>query len=147
MRGRVRPPVLAPKIVRRRMTMRTSTRISHDSQLAKSLAAEDVRCGDVVAILDMVYEFPSFLWNCDAHVLAPHEPVRVRLRGRRTGEPLRVEAICLPYVLVKTPGGRHATIDVRQCRLVRLTDGYARKTWKRFRNARKRKASCNEQDS
>jgi hypothetical protein len=50
---------------------------------------------------------------------------------------LKVKAICLPYVLVETPKGRHKTLDLRQCRLVRLGDGYAKKAWKEFCKARK----------
>ena len=121
--------------------MRTSSQVNPESELARSLAAEDIRRGDVVAVLDVVYEFPSFLWNGESQILAPEEPVRVRLRSRHTGRPLRVEAICLPYVLVEMPSGRRRAVDVRQCRLVRLGDGYARKAWKRFAKLAKRKAA------
>jgi hypothetical protein len=118
--------------------MTTLKHTSHDGQLAKTLAGEDLRQGDVVAILDVIQEYPSFLWCDDPHVLPPHEPVYVRCRGQHTGKPLKVKAICLPYILVKTPKGRHKTLDLRQCRLVRLGDGYARTAWKRFRKAGKK---------
>ena len=117
--------------------MTTLKHMNHDGELAKTLAGEDVRCGDVVAILDVILEFPSFLWDDDPHVLPPQEPVYVRWRSAHTGKPLKVEAICLPYILVKTPKGRHKTLDLRQCRLVRLSDGYAKKAWKEFCKARK----------
>ena len=119
--------------------MTTLNHITDDAELAKTVAAEDIRRGDVVAILDMVHEYPSFLWCNDSHVLPPDEPVCVRWRSRHTGKPLKVKAICLPYVLVKTPTGRHKTLDVRQCRLVRLSNCYAKKAWKRFRKARKKR--------
>ncbi len=117
--------------------MTTLKHISHDSELAKTLAGEDVCCGDMVAILDVILEFPSFLWGDDPNVLPPQEPVYMRSRSAHTGKPLKVKAICLPYILVETPKGRHKTLDVRQCRLVRLGDGYAKKAWKKFRKARK----------
>ncbi len=121
--------------------MTTLKHLAHDGTLAKTLAAEDIQLGDVVAILDVVHEYPSFLWCDDPHVLPPQEPVCVRWRSDQTGRPLKVKAICLPYILVKTPKGRHKTLDVRQCRLVRLSDCYAKKAWKRFRKARKNKQS------
>ena len=120
--------------------MNTFKQIYHDTDLAKSLAAEDIHRGDVVAILDAVYEFPSFLWNSDPHLLSPQEPVRVRLSGQCAGKPLKVKAICLPYVLVKLPNGRHGTLDTRRHRLVRLSDGYAKMAWKQYRKKRKKKS-------
>jgi hypothetical protein len=118
--------------------MTTLKRMNQESKLAKTLAGEDLRCGDVVAILDVILEFPSFLWREDTHVLPPHEPVCVRWRSAHGGEPLKVKAICLPYVLVKTPRGRCETLDLRQCRLVRLGRGYAKKAWKEFCRAHKK---------
>ncbi len=118
--------------------MTTLTHIAHDSELAKTLAPEDIRRRDIVAILDVVHEYPSFLWCNDAQVLPPQEPVHVRWRSRSAGKPLKVKAICLPYILVKTPKGRQKTLDVRQCRLVRLSDCYAKKAWKQFRKVRKK---------
>ena len=120
--------------------MKTFKQIYQDTDLAKSLAAEDIRRGDVVAILDMVYEYPSFLWNREPHMLAPQEPVRVRLCDQCAGKPLKVKAICLPYVLVKRPNGRYSTLDMRRYRLVRLSDGYARMAWKQYRKNRKKKS-------
>ena len=120
--------------------MKTLNHIAHAGELAKTLPAEDIRRGDVVAILEMVYEYPSFLWSDDPHVLPPHEPVCVRWRSQHTKKPLKVKAICLPYILVKTPKGRHGTLDVRQCRLIRLSDCYARKAWKQFRKTGKKKS-------
>jgi hypothetical protein len=121
--------------------MATLDHVARAGKLAKSLAAEDVQRGDVVAILDMVCEYPSFLWSDDPHVLPPQEPVCVRWRSQHTKKPLKVKAICLPYILVKTPKGRHKTLDVRQCRLVRLSDDYAKKAWKQFRKAGKKHTS------
>ena len=119
--------------------MKTFKQIYQDIELAKTLAAEDIRRGDVVAILDAVYEFPSFLWNSEPHMLAPQEPVRVRLCGQCAGKPLKVKAICLPYVLVKRPNGRYSTLDMRRHRLVRLSHGYAKMAWEQYSKKRKKK--------
>ena len=45
------------------------------------------------------------------------------------GLPLKVKAICLPFVFVKKPCGKHRTLDFRQQRLVRSPD-YASVVWK-----------------
>jgi len=121
--------------------MRTIDKIDNRCDLAKSLAAEDIQLGDVVAVLDVIYEYPSFLWSSESHMLAPEELIRLCWRSPDAGRPLKVKAVCLPYVLVKPPKGRHQTLDIRQCRLVRLADDYAKKAWKKLRKSRKKKQS------
>jgi hypothetical protein len=107
------------------------------ASLAKALAPEDVRAGDFVAVLDEVFEAPSFFW-CDSGALMSREEV-VRIRYTPTGEavPLKVMAVCLPYVLVKQPCGGKRTLDVRKTRLARLDRRYARKAWKAYKKREK----------
>ena len=113
--------------------MKTPSLAQSETLLARSVAAEDLARGDYVAILSEVVELPSFLWNCDSHSLPPDEPVRIVRWPDETGEPLRVESICLPFVLVKHPAGRSQTLDVRQCRLAKLSRGYAKSVRKAMR--------------
>jgi len=98
--------------------------------VARSLAAEDLRCGDFVAILHETVEWPSFFWSCDAQLLPPSEPIRIVYRPTEGGMPLKVKAICLPFVFVKHPSDQYQTLDVRRHQLVRLTRSYARVAWK-----------------
>ena len=49
------------------------------------------------------------------------------------GEPLKVKAISLPFVLVKPPGQNCETIDLRLCRLARLDPTYAEMAWQELR--------------
>ena len=120
--------------------MNTCNQTIQNTNLAKSLAAEDIRCGDFVAILDKIYEFPSFLWHTtDPQLLPPDQPIRIRLQDDSTGEPLKVKEICLPFVRIKNPNGKHSTLDIRQCRLVRLSDDYAKAAWKQSGKSRKKK--------
>ncbi|MGD9126727.1 MAG: hypothetical protein PVH19_05045 [Planctomycetia bacterium] len=133
--------------------MNTYSQINQDTHLAKCLAAEDIRCGDMVTVLDTVYELPSFLWHAEPHQLPPNEPVHIRfISCEQPGQPMRVKAICLPYVFVKRPDKRHVTLDTRRCRLVRLSDDYARQAWKlsgdpREKNKKKRKKSKKKKKS
>jgi hypothetical protein len=103
---------------------------TNDSELSKTLAAEDVRRGDFVSILYEVIELPSYLWFNDSYVLPPDEPVRMKWRTSDCGTPLKVKAVCLPFIFVKKPCGSHRTLDVRQHRLIRLSDHYAKTVWK-----------------
>jgi len=118
--------------------MKTSTTLQPETCLARPVAAEDLMRGDVVAVLDEIAEYPSFLWCFDSQVVPTGQPVRVQWRTTDGGQPLKVKAVCLPFVLVKLRGGRHKTLDVRQCRLVRLSRDYARRVWK-TQTKRKRK--------
>jgi hypothetical protein len=103
---------------------------SCETYVSRSLAAEDLRCGDFVSILYESVEFPSFWWSCDPQLWPPGEPVRLTCLSSDGGTPLKVKAICLPFVFVKKPCGQHLTLDVRRHRLVRLTPNYARPVWK-----------------
>jgi hypothetical protein len=100
------------------------------TSLAKPLAPEEIRCGDFVTALHAVYELPSFLWCADRTTLPAEEPVRIRLVASCGGLPWRVESVCLPFVLVKSPGGRATTLDVRRWQLARLDRQFARAAWK-----------------
>jgi hypothetical protein len=110
--------------------MKPETQTTSDCYVARSLPPEDLKCGDFVAIVQEIAEWPSFFWGCDPQLLPPHEPVRMVTRGSEGGTPLKVKAICLPFVFVKKPCGGHRTLDVRQHRLVRLNGKYARAVWK-----------------
>lgn len=101
-----------------------------EAYVARSLAAEDLRRGDFVGILHETMEVPSFHWTCDGQLLPPDELVRIVYRPTEGGTPLKVKAICLPFVFVKNPNGQHQTLDVRRHNLVRLSQSYARVVWK-----------------
>ena len=56
-----------------------------------------------------------------------------------SGQPLKVLAVCLPFVLVKGPLSKPRAIDIRQVRLARLDNQYARTAWKVLKRAEKGK--------
>ncbi|MGD9646313.1 MAG: hypothetical protein AB7U73_11430 [Pirellulales bacterium] len=99
------------------------------SSVAASVAPEDLRRGDFVAILSEIIELPSFFWD-ETLPGDRDELVRVQRLPTDNRVPLKVKAICLPFVFVKSPSGRYQTIDVRLARLVRLKKRYAKTVWK-----------------
>ncbi len=107
------------------------------TSLAKALAPEEIRRGDFVTPLFVVSECPSWYWDDDA--LHPRdELIRIRSTPCDEATPLKVTAICLPFVLVETPQGEGKTLDVRRVRLARLDRTFARKTCRAFRRREKR---------
>jgi hypothetical protein len=117
----------------KRSSVETEASADRSPTLASTVAPEDLKCGDYVAALNVVHEFPSFFWCCDAAGVSPHEPVRMLFRVPDAGTPLRIKAICLPFVFVKPPRLPAVTLDVRQVQLVRLNRGYAHVVWNELR--------------
>ncbi len=104
---------------------------------AQTVAGEDLEVGDYVAVLEQTYEFASFLWcGVDVQLMPPDEPVRVRMAPLDSGVPLRVAAVCVPFVLAKHPKGGTRSLDLRLCRLARVDRGYGRAAWRLARGKR-----------
>ena len=119
--------------------MKSSCENPGDCSLASRLAAEEVRAGDLVSVLWQSWDFPSFLWCGDASVMPPEEMVHVRAKSPLGGVPLKVKAVCLPFVFVKEPAGRCFPIDLRRCEMVRLDDKYAECAWRRLKKRKRKK--------
>lgn len=113
--------------------MNTTREQMDEVQLAACVAPEDIHCGDYLAILSRIEEYPSFFWCCDADSIEPHETVRVRYNDSRSGVPLKVKAICLPFVFVELPNKTHHSIDVRIHQFARLQHEYAKTVVKGLR--------------
>jgi len=106
--------------------MKSPTTSEPESTLARPLAPEDIQCGQYVAILEEIQELPSFLWNkCDSP-LPPHELIRLRIKPNNAGTPLKVKALCLPFIHVQPPTGNSQILDLRKIQLVLLTEGFAK---------------------
>lgn len=103
------------------------------SRLARPLAPEDVRRGQFVSMLFMVDEVvPLFAepqpWRSAA-------PVRYQLLPCVGTTPMRVLDVCLPFVFVFGAWGGHATLDVRQHKLARVSRRFGRLAFKRLRRS------------
>lgn len=112
------------------------SKVYHEPTLAATVCAEDVACGDYVAVLSETVSVPSYLWDCCA-MLSPHEMVQLKWIPDSAGQPLKVIAVCLPFVYVKFATGGVATIDTRRLQLVRLHRSCAKSVWKELRSSAK----------
>jgi hypothetical protein len=106
---------------------------AHGLSVAKPLAPEDVRRGDYVAVLDEMYEIPSYCWCEDAALHPRDELVRIRLIPAQDAPPHKVKSVCLPFVLAKQPTGERRTFDLRRTRLARLDRHYGRSAWRAYK--------------
>ncbi len=113
--------------------MDTETKTESELTTAATVAGEDIACGDYVSPLTEIAAIPSFFWDSCGAVLSPHELVRLQMIPAGAGQPLKVIAICLPFVYAKRPSGELATIDTRRVQLVRLNQKCAKKVWKETR--------------
>ena len=115
------------------LAMKTQVNKQRIASLAATVAAEDLRCGDFVGVLHEIIEVPSFLCGEGYGSPASFDPIRVPYRPRKPIAPLRVEAICLPFVFLKSPKGQFRTMDIRQVQFARLDEGYAKVVWQASR--------------
>lgn len=119
--------------------MKTQLEKPQSATVAITVAPEDLRRGDYVAVLSEVVEFPSCNWfDLTSHPLA--EPVRVRMLPCDAGMPMKVKAICLPFVFAITPYKQSESLDVRSVQFVRVSKRYARCAWKQARKERNRQS-------
>lgn len=109
--------------------------------LAKRVAPDDLLPGQYVAVLHLVFEYPSYLWMCEGYETPIDQPVRVTFRPCFSEhEPLRVLDVCLPFVFVADPRGGHRVLDVRSHQLVTLDKGYSKRVWRALKKKRKKRS-------
>ena len=103
---------------------------------AQPLAADDLRIGDGVTV-----------GQATAQMFADADPppgddnlrlLRTRYIPEVAGRPLKVEAICLPFVLARDPSGDRLILDLRRHHLLRLDHRYTRRAFKALKPKKKR---------
>lgn len=102
-----------------------------ESLTSRPLAPEDIRPDDYVAVLSCVAEYLPLFCIEDVQWMKV-EPVRVAWMPPHGLQPMRVIDVCLPFILVRTIDGSHATLDVRRWRLARVSRRFGKKVFKRL---------------
>lgn len=76
--------------------------------------------GDYITISHVIGQYipDCSEWKRDMEV------IRVRYMPCDAGDPLCVTAICLPYLLVSTPSGKHEMVDLRKQQIARLDQSF-----------------------
>jgi len=92
---------------------------------SRLIGPEDVRAGQYVTCAHRTFEL--FVHPCDVLTAERHlQPYYATVTAYDAGRALRVEAVCLPFVLVRDTHGRVEGLDLRQVRLARLSKAYGR---------------------
>lgn len=97
---------------------------------ARVLAPEDVAVGQFVTIHRLMSQL---LWIEDGNAYnAPPrlDVISCRHLPARPGVPLKVKAVCLPYVLVKHPKGKSKLIDLRRVDIALLDTAFGKAAYK-----------------
>ncbi len=102
-----------------------------ESDISRPLAPEDIREDDYVAVIGEIFQIVR--WDCAPAIPGtPPETAQVLCFPFDDAEPLRVVSVCLPFVLVQDAKGGHRTLDARQLRLVRVSERFGKKAFKRL---------------
>jgi len=91
-------------------------------KVARQVRPDDIRVGDYVAVLCETYEWPVFFCGTD---FGPTSQ-RATMIPNATEDPVRIEAVCVPFVFVVDPGGERRVIDMRRVRLARVAKRFGR---------------------
>jgi hypothetical protein len=106
--------------------------------LARAVAPEDISEGDYLAVLNEIDEYvPMEItlepWRGGRMI----EPIRILTLPCGECMPMKVEAVCLPFVLIKRIDGGVRTLDARRYRLARLRVDYGKRVWKLLKDKRR----------
>jgi hypothetical protein len=111
--------------------------------VARPLAPEEIDAGMYVAVL---HEHESIMPFFHAESMSDFkniEPIRWRDTPERA-RPFRVVSVCVPFVLVERPSGKHSTLDIRVPSLAMLSESFGAESFKRLRPNRKRRNARSE---
>jgi hypothetical protein len=119
--------------------MKTTTESHSAITVAATVSGEDIQCGDYVAVLNVTCEVPSYMW--DQAMLPAAELVRLRIIPSDAGVPLKVFAVCLPFVYAKDDQGNVRTLDLRRQQIVRLNFDCAKEVWDELKDFKRKNKS------
>ena len=121
-----------PDVMDTSNTIRESS-TSHESCVARRLHPEDIEVGHRVAISELSYQYPTFLWcGADFSTHSPSVPVRISYLPCGEKRPMEVRAVCLPFVLCSEGDGPSLVLDIRQVQLVKVSTAFAEQVDKAF---------------
>jgi len=93
----------------------------------RSVAAEDLRPGDYLALTHATYQLvpegPAG-WGADL------DPQTIRMIPNEAGEAFRVLAVCLPFVLTRSSAGFDRTLDLRRHEVRRLDTAFGKQAFR-----------------
>ncbi|MBX3375763.1 MAG: hypothetical protein KF678_02015 [Phycisphaeraceae bacterium] len=89
--------------------------------ISRRLAPEDILPGMFIAITARTHQVYPY-WLLDGWNTQRVEPVAFSCMTCSDGDPRRVLAVCLPFVLTENSRGWTETLDVRLCAIVQVDE-------------------------
>jgi hypothetical protein len=113
--------------------------------VSRPLAPEDIRVGEFISVLQVVAEYLPGCW-CDVNEHQPPMAKRFVHLPTEGCDPMEVEGVCLPFVLVKTHEGVPRTLDVRRYRFAQLEKSYGRRAFDMLQQAAREAAARKQKE-
>lgn len=101
------------------------TKIAKPSRV---IGPEDVRVGDYITVTHATEEYIAD--TCAYEHGRDAKPRRVTMIPEWAGYPMRVTAVCLPFVLVRLVTKSQGSLDLRRHQIAKLSRAYGRKAFK-----------------
>ena len=105
---------------------------------SRHVGPEDIRPGDYLTVTHATYEFIPFGCTPDYDPDAEVKTKRVTFIPDEAGQPLKVVAVCPPFVLVKSMDKQRGSLDLRRHHVAKLSDIYGRKVFKKSKKRKKK---------
>ena len=118
--------------------------VSGGLRAVRPVSIEDIAPGMYVTVLREVVECVAW-WALDGP-WSPVEMARWERTPTKSGRPLRVIGVCVPFVLVERANGLHRTLDVRRHRLAVLPGRFGAESFRRLREDIERKDAKERKD-
>ncbi len=86
--------------------------------VVRQVRADDVCVGDYVVVMHESYDFVSMSCFSDTDSMKVE---RVTVLPNQTKSPVRIEAVCVPFLMVKAVGGKRTMVDMRRVQLAQVS--------------------------
>ena len=103
----------------------------------RRLGPEDLQRGQYVTVMQRTGQSLNYHLFCESPEHPSVTVERYAYLPKQAGQPLKVLALCIPFVLVKTARGKCHMLDLRRVDLALLSDDFGRAAFKALKSKKK----------